>query len=108
MSMVLIYCVAAVCEIAGCFSFWAWVRLGRSPLWLAPGGLLLVAFASLLTLVQVDAAGRAFAAYGGIYVAASCLWMWLVEGVWPDRWDMAGAMLCIAGAAVIVLAPHRA
>ncbi|MFT8675718.1 MAG: YnfA family protein [Acetobacter sp.] len=102
----LVYAAAALCEIGGCFAFWAWLRLGRSPLWLMPGCVSLVAFASLLTLVQTDAAGRAFAAYGGIYIVASCLWGWLVEGVVPDRWDMAGVALSLVGAAVIMLGPH--
>lgn len=104
----LIYAAAALAEIAGCFAFWAWWRLDRSPLWLAPGVLSLVVFAWVLTLVEVDAAGRAYAAYGGIYVAASLLWLWLAEGVRPDRWDFFGAAICIAGASVILLAPRGA
>lgn len=102
----LIYATAALAEIAGCFAFWAWWRLDKSPLWLAPGLLSLVAFAWLLTLVEADAAGRAYAAYGGIYIAASLLWLWLAEGARPDRWDMAGAAICLAGASVILFAPR--
>ncbi|TIU59364.1 MAG: hypothetical protein E5W25_33105, partial [Mesorhizobium sp.] len=60
----------------------------------------------LLALVDTSAAGRAYAAYGGIYIAASLGWLWLVEGVRPDRWDLAGAAICIAGASVILLAPR--
>ncbi|TIT82919.1 MAG: hypothetical protein E5W59_29505, partial [Mesorhizobium sp.] len=63
-------------------------------------------FGLLLALVDTSAAGRAYAAYGGIYIAASLGWLWLVEGVRPDRWDLAGAALCIAGASVILLAPR--
>ncbi len=69
----LIYAAAALAEIAGCFSFWAWLRLEKSPLWLVPGLACLVLFAWLLTLSPADAAGRAYAAYGGVYVAASLL-----------------------------------
>lgn len=65
------YVGAALAEIAGCFSFWAWLRLGKSPLWLVPGMISLALFAWLLTLVDSDAAGRAYAAYGGVYIAAS-------------------------------------
>ncbi|MDG4896205.1 MULTISPECIES: YnfA family protein [unclassified Mesorhizobium] len=102
----LIYTAAALAEIAGCFSFWAWWRLEKSPLWLLPGLASLALFAFLLSLVGTEAAGRAYAAYGGIYIAASLGWLWLVEGVRPDRWDLAGAALCIVGASVILLAPR--
>ena len=102
------YAAAALAEIAGCFAFWAWLRLGRSPWWLLPGVAALVAFAYLLTLVQSDMAGRAYAAYGGVYIAASLLWLWTVEGASPDRWDFAGAALCLAGAAVILFGPRGA
>ncbi|WFP75222.1 YnfA family protein [Mesorhizobium sp. WSM4906] len=102
----LIYIAAALAEIGGCFSFWAWWRLEKSPLWLAPGLVSLALFGFLLALVDTNAAGRAYAAYGGIYIAASLAWLWLVEGVRPDRWDLGGAALCIVGASVILLAPR--
>lgn len=69
----LTYIGAALAEIAGCFAFWAWLRLGKAVWWLIPGTLSLVLFAYLLTLVESAAAGRAFAAYGGVYIAASLL-----------------------------------
>jgi small multidrug resistance family-3 protein len=97
---------AALAEIAGCFAFWAWLRLDRSPWWLVPGVAALVLFAFLLTLVESDAAGRAYAAYGGVYIVSSLLWLWAVEGARPDRWDMAGAGLCLVGAAVILFGPR--
>ena len=104
----LVYAGAALAEIAGCFSFWAWMRLGRSPLWLLPGALSLMAFALLLTLVDSAAAGRAYAAYGGIYIAASLAWLRLVEKVEPDRWDILGAAVCLTGSAVILFGPRSA
>jgi len=76
----LIYTAAALFEIAGCFSFWAWLKLDKSPLWLIPGVICLALFAYLLTLIESDAAGRAYAAYGGIYIVASILWIWAAEG----------------------------
>ena len=104
----LLYIAAAVAEIAGCFSFWAWWRLGKSAGWLVPGTLSLLAFAWLLALTPADAAGRSYATYGGIYIAASLVWLWLAEGVRPDRWDVIGAAVCIAGASIILLAPRGA
>lgn len=101
-----LYVGAAVAEIAGCFAFWAWLKLDRSPLWLIPGIAALALFAWLLTLVESDAAGRTFAAYGGVYICASLVWLGLVEGVRPDRWDLAGAALCLAGATIIMFGPR--
>jgi small multidrug resistance family-3 protein len=97
---------AAVAEIAGCFAFWAWLRLGKSVLWIIPGMASLALFAYLLTLVDVEHAGRSYAAYGGVYIVAAILWLWLAEGVKPDRWDMIGATICVAGAAVILFGPR--
>ncbi|WP_082684631.1 YnfA family protein [Aureimonas ureilytica] len=102
----LIYAGAALAEIAGCFAFWAVLRSGRSALWLAPGLACLVLFALLLTRVDAAFAGRAYAAYGGVYILASLGWLWAAEGVRPDRFDLLGAVLCLAGACVILLAPR--
>jgi small multidrug resistance family-3 protein len=102
----LAYIVAAFAEIAGCFAFWAWLRLDRSPWWLILGMLSLALFAFMLTLVDVDFAGRAYAAYGGIYIAASLAWLWTVEGQGPDRWDLLGAGVCLLGAGIILLGPR--
>lgn len=68
----------------------------------------LIVFAVLLTRIPTDAAGRAFAAYGGVYIAASLVWLWLVEQRPPDRWDLIGATLCLTGAAVILFGPRPA
>jgi small multidrug resistance family-3 protein len=94
---------AAILEIAGCFAFWAWLREGRSPLWLAPSLAALAGFALLLTRIDASHAGRAYAAYGGIYVTASIAWLWLVERQAPDRWDLIGLVVCLAGSAIILL-----
>ncbi|MGF6228295.1 small multidrug resistance family-3 protein [Inquilinus ginsengisoli] len=103
MTSILAFILAAFAEIAGCFAFWAWLRLGGSPWWALPGTVALIAFALLLTRIDADFAGRAYAAYGGIYIAASLTWLWAVEGSRPDRFDLIGAALCLAGAAVILL-----
>jgi small multidrug resistance family-3 protein len=108
MGNLVIYALAALAEIAGCFSFWAWLRLGRSPLWLAPGCCALAVFAFLLTRVNAAEAGRSFATYGGVYIVASLLWMWAVEGSRPDRWDTLGGAVCLLGAGVILFGPRTA
>ena len=100
------YLGAALAEIAGCFAFWAWLRLGKPVWWIVPGIASLALFAYLLTLVGSLAAGRAYAAYGGVYIASSLGWLWAVEGVRPDRWDVLGAVICLAGAAVIIGGPR--
>lgn len=103
----LLYLGAALAEIAGCFAAWAVLRQGASTWWLLPGLASLAAFALLLTLVPVDAAGRAFAAYGGVYIAASLAWLRLVEGRVMLATDLAGAALCLIGAAVILAGAPR-
>ena len=100
------YAGAAVAEIAGCFAFWGWLRLGKSVWWLLPGLMSLALFAYLLTLVESDAAGRAYAAYGGVYIVASIVWLWVVEGSVPDHWDVLGASVCLAGATIILFGPR--
>ncbi|MFN3499118.1 MAG: YnfA family protein, partial [Pannonibacter indicus] len=99
---------AALAEIAGCFAVWAWWRLDKSAWWLLPGALALALFAFLLARVDSPAAGRTFAAYGGIYVVSSILWLWLVEAARPDRWDIAGAIVILAGSALIMAGPRGA
>ena len=106
MTSVAVYVGAAMAEIAGCFAFWAWLRLDRSPWWLAPGMLSLALFAFLLTRIDTDFAGRAYAAYGGVYIASSLLWLWLVESHPPDRWDLIGAAVCLVGAGIILFGPR--
>lgn len=103
-----IYVGAALAEISGCFAVWAWMRQGASALWLIPGILSLAVFAWLLTLAPSDFAGRAYAAYGGVYIAASLGWLWLVEKQRPDVWDMTGAAICGLGAAIILFPPRAA
>ncbi|GAA3848569.1 YnfA family protein [[Pseudomonas] carboxydohydrogena] len=106
MRTTLAYAGAAFMEIAGCFAFWAWLRLGKSALLVIPGIAALILFAYLLTLVESEAAGRTFAAYGGVYILASVAWLWLAEGMQPDKWDLSGAAICLIGAAIIIAGPR--
>lgn len=103
-----LYALAALAEIAGCFAFWGWARADRSALWLVPGLACLALFAFLLTRIDTAFAGRAYAAYGGVYIAASLGWLCAVEGARPDRWDLFGGTVCLAGAAVILWGPRAA
>ncbi|HEY2738853.1 MAG TPA: YnfA family protein [Thermoanaerobaculia bacterium] len=101
-----LFLLAALLEIGGCFAFWSVLRLGRSPWLLLPGALSLILFATALARVEAAFAGRAYAAYGGIYIASALLWLLLVERTVPDRWDIAGGLLCLTGALLILLGPR--
>ncbi|MGH6762734.1 MAG: YnfA family protein [Phyllobacterium sp.] len=108
MKSIIWYAIAALAEIAGCFAFWAWFRLDKSPFWIVPGMMSLALFAYVLTLVDSSYAGRAYAAYGGVYIVASVLWLWTIEGQMPDRWDISGSVIALAGAAIILWGPRTA
>lgn len=97
-----LYVLAALAEIAGCFAFWAWARMGRSAFWLLPGTLSLLIFALILTRVDATFAGRAYAAYGGIYIATSVAWLRFAEGQMPGRYDLIGAAVSVLGALIIL------
>lgn len=99
----LVYGLAAVAEIGGCFAVWSVLRGGAGWAWLLAGGVALAAFAWLLAQSEAAFAGRAFAAYGGVYVAASLAWLWAVEDVMPTRADLIGGVLVLVGAWVIVM-----
>ena len=101
-----LFTLTAAAEIGGCYAVYAWLRLGRSAGWLIPGAVSLAIFTWLLTMHPVSGAGRIYAAYGGIYIAASLVWLRLVEHQRPDRWDLLGAALCLTGASIIPFAPR--
>ena len=106
-TLLLIYGGAALAEIAGCFAFWAWLRNGQAWWWALPGVGSLIVFAWLLTL-HPSAAGRTYAAYGGVYVGVALMWLWRVDGVAPTRWDLVGGAVCLVGMAIIALQPGTA
>lgn len=95
----------AVAEIVGCYLPYLWLK-GRAPLWvLVPAAASLTLFVWLLTL-HPTAAGRVYAAYGGVYVATAVLWLWFIDGVRPTTWDIAGSLVAVSGMAIIMLAPR--
>jgi small multidrug resistance family-3 protein len=96
------FSLAAVFEIFGCYTFWLWLRLGRSASWLLPGVGSLILFALTLTQIETQFAGRAFAAYGGIYIVSSLIWLRIVERTTPDPADLIGGVLCLLGAGVVL------
>jgi len=102
---IFLFVLTAAAEITGCYLSYLWLRRGQ-PVWLLlPAALSLAGFVWLLTL-HPFAAGRTYAAYGGVYVATALLWLWVVDGVRPDRWDLIGAAVSVAGMAIILFAPR--
>src|SRR5579871_2198878 len=101
----LLFAVTAIAEIVGCYLPYLWLRQGKSPWLLIPAAASLAIFAWLLTL-HPTAAGRVYAAYGGVYVSVAIAWLWLVDGIRPARWDFVGVALCLAGMAIIMFAPR--
>jgi small multidrug resistance family-3 protein len=99
-----LFALTAVAEIVGCYLPALWLQQ-RAPAWvLVPAAASLALFVWLLTL-HPQASGRVYAAYGGMYVAVAIIWLWLVDGMRPTRWDLAGAAVVLVGMAVIVLQP---
>lgn len=100
-----LFAVTAVAEILGCYLPMLWLQHKVSAWVLLPAAASLVVFVWLLTL-HPAAAGRVYAAYGGVYVAVAVLWLWLVDGIRPDRWDLIGSAIALIGMAVILFAPR--
>lgn len=98
-----LFALTALAEIVGCWLVWLWARHQASAWWLLPAALALAAFAWLLTL-HPAASGRIYAAYGGVYVTLAMGWLWAVDGIRPDRYDLAGSALILAGVTVLLLA----
>ena len=102
-----LFAVTAVAEIVGCYLPWLVLKLGKSAWWLVPAALSLALFAWLLTL-HPTAAGRTYAAYGGMYIVVALIWLYLIDGIALTRWDMLGAALALTGMAIIALQPAPA
>lgn len=102
----LLFVITAVAEIVGCYLPYLWLKQGRSAWLLLPAALALALFAWMLTL-HPTAAGRTYAAYGGVYVAVAIVWLWRVDGIRPTAWDVAGSLVALLGMAIIMLAPRH-
>ena len=100
----LLYVITAVAEIVGCYLFWIWLVKSGSAWLLLPAGLSLALFAWLLTLHDA-AAGRVYAAYGGVYISVALAWLWGVDGIRPTAWDVAGVAVSLAGMGLIAFQP---
>jgi small multidrug resistance family-3 protein len=98
-----LFLATSVAEIVGCYLPYLWLK-DRAPIWvLVPAAASLALFVWLLTL-HPTAAGRVYAAYGGVYVATAILWLWLIDGVRPTAWDIAGSIVAVSGMAIIMFA----
>ncbi len=106
MKSITLFVFSAFFEIFGCYAFWNYFKLQKSFYWLILGFISLIIFGYLLTLVNLDSAGRIYAIYGGIYIAFSLFWLYFVEGIQPDFWDFLGASICIMGALIILFVPR--
>jgi small multidrug resistance family-3 protein len=104
---VTLFLITAAAEIAGCYLPYLWLKENRSIWLLIPGALCLALFAWLLSL-HPAAAGRVYAAYGGVYIFVAILWLWAVEGVKPTAWDITGSVVALLGMAIIMFAPKSA
>ncbi|MBK6940890.1 MAG: YnfA family protein [Planctomycetes bacterium] len=107
MKTVLLFVATAVAEIVGCYAAYLWLQKGKTAWLVVPGALSLALFAWLLTL-HPSAAGRTYAAYGGVYVTVAVLWLWLVDGVRPDRFDLIGTAVMLVGMAIIAFPTRTA
>ncbi|MDY6948849.1 MAG: YnfA family protein [Pseudomonadota bacterium] len=103
---VVLFIVTALAEIVGCYLPWLWLRGGKSAWLLLPAAVSLALFAWLLTL-HPTAAGRTYAAYGGVYICVALLWLWAVDGIRPTAWDLLGSVLALVGMAIIMFAPRQ-
>jgi len=102
-----LFLLTALAEIVGCYLPYLWLREGKSIWLLLPAALSLALFAWLLTL-HPTAAGRVYAAYGGVYIFTAMLWLWAVDGIRPTGWDLLGSLVALLGMAIIMFAPRSA
>ena len=102
-----LFLITAIAEIVGCYLPYLWLREGKSAWLLIPAAVSLALFAWLLSL-HPTAAGRVYAAYGGVYIFVAILWLWSVDGIKPTAWDIIGSLVALTGMAIIMFAPRNA
>ena len=100
-----LFVATAVAEIVGCYLPYLWLKQGKSPWLVIPAAISLAVFAWLLAQ-HPTAAGRVYAAYGGVYIGVAILWLWLVDKVQPSATDWVGAAVCLIGMAIIMFGPR--
>ena len=105
MKTLILFLITAAAEIVGCYFPYLWLRKGKSVWLLVPAALSLALFAWLLSL-HPTAAGRVYAAYGGVYIFVAILWLWTVDGIKPTAWDIVGSLEALSGMAIIMFAPR--
>ncbi len=106
LKIALLFLITALAEIVGCYFPYLWLRKGKSAWLLVPAALSLALFAWLLSL-HPTAAGRVYAAYGGVYVFVAVLWLWAVDGIKPTGWDIVGSVVALAGMTIIMFGPRN-
>jgi small multidrug resistance family-3 protein len=105
LKIVALFIVTAIAEIVGCYLPYLWLNQQKSPWLLLPAAISLMLFAWLLSL-HPTAAGRVYAAYGGVYIGVAIIWLWLVDGITPSRWDLLGSAIALLGMAIIMFSPR--
>lgn len=106
LSIIALFSITAICEILGCYSIYAWLRLGKTA-WLILVALVFLGLFAWLLTFHPSHTGRVYASYGGVYVAVSVLWLWLFEKQTPDAWDLIGSGIALIGMAIIAFGPHK-
>jgi len=101
-----LFTITAIAEIVGCYLPYLWLKKGGSIWLLVPAAISLALFAWLLSL-HPTAAGRVYAAYGGVYVSVAILWLWLVDAVRPTVWDMVGSAVALLGMVIIIFGARQ-
>lgn len=99
------FILAGLCEIGGGYLVWLWLREGKSP-WYGFAGALILAIYGVIPTLQPANFGRVYAAYGGVFIVLSILWGWQIDNVDPDRFDIIGGFIALAGVAIIMYWPR--
>jgi small multidrug resistance family-3 protein len=101
-----LFVLAGLCEIGGGYLVWGWLRESKPPYWALAGAVILASYGVVAALQPIPAFGRVYAAYGGIFIVLALAWSILIDGFRPDRYDLLGALVVLAGA-LIMIAPPR-